>query len=783
MEKDYTLTLRPKAPKDSIVAGSSYRFTVLTDCLIRMEYQAEGRFTDSATQTVLCRDLPTPKFRVEDREDRLEIVTDSLHLYYDKQPFSPHGLRVELKKAYFVYGSVWRYGDSAHGLKGTARTLDGADGPVELGGGLVSRAGFALLDDSGTACLTEDMWICPRPARETDLYFFGYGHDYLRCLRDFARISGQTPLLPRFALGNWWSRYYRYTEESYLELMERFREKGVPLSVAVVDMDWHVTDPPEKYGSGWTGYTWNRELFPEPQRFLEQLHRMGLRVTLNVHPAQGVRAYEEAYPAVAAALGSDGRQGEDITFSATDRRFMEAYFKYLHHPNEEMGVDFWWIDWQQGTYSDTEGIDPLWMLNHLHFLDNGRAGRRPLILSRYAGPGSHRYPVGFSGDTFSTWASLDFQPYFTASASNIGYSWWSHDIGGHLSGVKDDELAVRWVQLGVFSPVNRLHSSNNPFSGKEPWNYSPEAERIMTDFLRLRHRLIPYLYTMNVRTHREALPLVQPMYYKDDVLEAYSVPNEYWFGSEMVVCPMTRPVDGSILAAGFDAWLPEGEFIDLFTRRLYKGGRRMKLYRGLEHLPVLVKAGGIVPLSGDGPLYRAENPRELEVLVFAGADGSFDLIEDDGRGPEGKSAATHFCLQWGNDARLDLIPEPGVIPDRIYDIRMCGCAEPESAFLEGGEELERSYDADLREFRLRFRGVGPASLRLRLKDSRPVGPDTDRDIYRFLQRAQISSTLKEDIWRAIGQERDSVRLFVELNRMDLTDCLRSALMEFLAADR
>ena len=185
----------------------------------------------------------------------------------------------------------------------------------------------------------------------------------------------------------------------------------------------------------------------------------------------------------------------------------------LHHRLEDQGVDFWWLDWQQGPYSRIQGIDPLWMLNHFHFLDSGRDGRRPLTFSRYAGPGSHRYPVGFSGDTHISWASLDFQPEFTATASNIGYGWWSHDIGGHIFGERDDELAARWVQLGVFSPILRLHSSSNPFLVKEPWLYPREARDAMGEALRFRHRLVPYLHTMNHRAAVEGVPLVRPMYH------------------------------------------------------------------------------------------------------------------------------------------------------------------------------------------------------------------------------------------------------------------------------
>ncbi len=464
MPDNYRLQLRPKARAEATIAGDCWRFTVLTNALIRMEYQPEGLFTDEATQTVLCRDFPAPDFQVIEEEGRLEIVTEKLRLCYNKKPFSPEGLSVRLKESFHVHGSIWRYGDAVGDLKGTARTLDGVNGAAELESGLLSRGGYTVLDDSKSALVTEDQWVRPRGREAVDLYFFGYGHSYMECLRDFYRLSGHTPLLPRYALGNWWSRFYRYTEESYLKLMEDFHARELPFSVAVIDMDWHLTEIPAKYGSGWTGYTWNRDFFPDPKRFLDRLHRRGMHVTLNLHPASGVSAHEEAYPAMAEALGVEG--GENIPFEPTDPKFMDAYFKYLHHPLEEEGVDFWWVDWQQGEHSAMAGIDPLWMLNHLHFLDSGRDGKLPLTFSRYAGLGSHRYPVGFSGDTVTSWESLAFQPYFTANASNAGYTWWSHDIGGHMLGRRNDELTVRWVQFGVFSPIMRLHSSSSPFYGK-----------------------------------------------------------------------------------------------------------------------------------------------------------------------------------------------------------------------------------------------------------------------------------------------------------------------------
>lgn len=784
--KKYELDMKPAAGEKAMVTGGKYRFTILTECLIRMEYQEEGRFVDEPTQTVICREFPVPEYRVIEKADALEIVTEKLHLYYDKKPFSKEGLSVQLKEGFHVYGSVWNYGDEINDLKGTARTLDGADGAVELESGLLSRDGFTVLDDSKTAFITEDQWVAAKDRESIDLYFFGYGHDYLGCLRDFYRLSGSTPLLPRFAMGNWWSRYYRYTEDSYLELMERFKEKKLPFSTAVIDMDWHLVDIPRKYGSGWTGYTWNRELFPDPKRFMNSLHERGMHVTLNVHPADGVRAHEDAYLPMAKELGIDYENEDKIPFDSTNRRFMEAYFKYLHHPNEEDGVDFWWLDWQQGSKSGIAGIDTLWMLNHLHFLDSGRNGKRPLTFSRYAGIGSHRYPVGFSGDTYTTWESLDFQPYFTANASNAGYSWWSHDIGGHQQGIRDDEMAVRWLQFGVFSPIMRLHSTSNEFYGKEPWNFNALAEKVMTSFLQLRHRLIPYLYTMNYRTHLDGLPIVQPMYYHHDTEEAYRVPNQYYFGTEMIVCPITKPMDKRMMLAEFDAWIPEGKYIDFFTGQGYTGGRRMTLYRNLESIPVLVRAGGILPMAKDYMDCHIHNPKELEVHIFNGADGAFDLYEDACReGEAAEPVITHIAFKAGKTAEISISIEgeaEGVIPEnRRYELHIRGICRPSEAVVLSGvtAELVWSYDSEKKECLISFDGGNAKELciQLQLESEQIEEPEKEKAIYDILHRAQIEYDLKAVVFEEVQSEKNAARLFAKLQQKKLEDTLIGAIVE------
>ena len=248
---------------------------------------------------------------------------------------------------------------------------------------------MAALDDSRSFLFTDDGWVSPREGSGTDLYVFAYGHDYGEALARLLRRVGPPPVLPRWALGNWWSRYHRYTAD---ELPRAARPLRARAAAVLGRRARHGLAPgrlasPERYGSGWTGYSWERELFPDPEAFLAELHRRGLRVTLNLHPADGVRAFEDAYPAMAEALGRDPGGEEPIAFDITDPAFLEAYLEVLHHPLEAQGVDFWWIDWQQGTHSRIAGIDPLWMLNHFHFLDSGRDGRRAADLLALRRPG------------------------------------------------------------------------------------------------------------------------------------------------------------------------------------------------------------------------------------------------------------------------------------------------------------------------------------------------------------------------------------------------------------
>ena len=695
--------IAPRAAEKNIVTYGEYRITVLTDRLFRMEY-GSASFTDEATQAVWFRDLPPVGFSVSREGEALHIVTAACTLCVRPSP----------QDCTVLLDGCERALDNAGNLLGTTRTLDmnrkgkvlvngrrvHFSDPALLEAGVVSQTGVAVLDDSSTPLLGADGLTHPRGAVGIDRYIFAYGHDYRAAVRALFALCGPAPMLPRYAFGNWWSRYHAYTDREYLQLTDRFERERVPLSVATVDMDWHYVDigaefgkeaevPARSYGnrvSGWTGFSWNRHLFPDHRAFLRELHARGLRVTLNLHPADGVRWFEDAYRPMCAATGVDPQSRAPVAFDLSDPAFINAYFGVLLQGLQEDGVDFWWIDWQQekvrrGKNGD---FDPLWTLNHYHYLYSARGGKRGMTLSRYAGIGSHRYPLGFSGDTVVTWELLEFMPYFTATAANAGYFFWSHDIGGHHFGIKDDELYVRWLQFAVYNPVLRLHSSNMALTGKEPWKFSPGTAAIAESLLRRREALVPYLYTLAARAHFLGRAMAEPMYYEYPASpQAYRARGQYWFG-ELMVAPVTQRTDAQTGLAKKRVWLPEGEWLDLSTRLIYRGGRTVTLWRYLEETPVFMRRGSLF-VAGDG--------QGLAMTAF-GEEGTFSLYEDDGETrafEQGVYNITQFTLRReGEETVLYILPgeHPELLPaTRSLRLTFEGIASADVAAEQEGKKL------------------------------------------------------------------------------------------------
>ncbi|GMC00756.1 TIM-barrel domain-containing protein [Enterococcus thailandicus] len=727
-----------KISSKQMITGEKYRFTLLTPHLIRMEYSEEGKFVDSDTQIVVNREFPEFEFDLVESESLVEVYTESFHLRYDKQKFSSRGLVIEMKSNFTDFNNRWYYGEKIETLKGTTRTLDNVDGATELDEGIISRQGYAVLDDSHSAIATAKGNLQPRKTGGIDLYFFGYQHQYKQALKDFYQLTGPSPIVPRYALGNWWSRFWAYTDESYLALINQFTEEQVPLAVSVVDMDWHLRDIPKRFGSGWTGYSWNKELFPNPDKFLQELHDRGLKVSLNVHPSDGIRAFEDAYPAISKRMKLNVLLEEPAEFDLTNETFVKGYFEDVHHPLEEQGVDFWWIDWQQGEKSKEEGLDPLWLLNQYHFEDLSQR-KEGLILSRYAGPGSHRYPIGFSGDSIISWASLQFQPYFTATATNIGYTWWSHDIGGHMGGSRDDELTLRWMQFGTFSPINRLHSSSSPFNSKEPWNFSGEIQVAMKETLRERHRLLPYLYTANVETSEKGEALIQPLYYSyPEENEAYLYQNNYLFGQELLVVPIVHQMNPDYQFAKEEIWLPEGKWYDFYTGNRYAGQAELSIFRQVNELAVFAKAGGIIPTDPNVMETKPDClPEKIEWKIFPGDSNCYEMIED----LNGKRCITVLSLDWKRKlVSISTSGDTSILPEKRQNQISLYCVENE----DGSKLINNIFHAEIID-------------QLQLPVREIVKQEVTDLLFERIDRPAISYELKNQLWTYLSQKQELMK--------------------------
>lgn len=654
--RDLTGDPDPRAAPRAVVVADRVRVTVLTDRLVRLEFAADGQFEDRATLSVVNRRFPLVPFEVRTRGTGIQVDTGAMKvdLTDTGRAFSRSTLGARIGRG--ARAVEWRHGarDTAN-LGGTRRTLDGWKGRqrqrvtgfdarhrrVEFGDwetqhldpGLLSRSGWTVIDESTSVVLEPRdpgrTWPVPRdPGRRQDLYLFGYGADHKGALGAASRLLGPQPLPPRYAFGYWYSRYYAYTDRELDDLAERFDQMGVPLDVLVVDMDWHLP--------GWTGYSWDRRYFPDPDDTLARLHDRGLRVTLNLHPADGIGSHEDAFEPMCAALGLDPATTDRIPFDCTDPTFVASYFRLLHHPDEDRGVDFWWMDWQQGRRSAIEGLDPLPWLNQLHWDDQARRrGRRPLVFSRWGGLGGGRYPIGFSGDAWSVWESLAFQPEFTATAANVLYGYWSHDIGGHYGPATTPELYTRWVQFGAYSPILRTHGSKHPEQERRFWEFDDPYRTAMIEAVKRRYELVPYVYSECRRGMDSGLSLVRPMYHENpEVDAAYEAPGQYHFGDHLVVAPVVTPVDEVDDMAGVRVWLPRGRWYDTALGQMIvvrsREGEWFDRRYFIDEIPVFAPGGTVVP--GQLGARRAGGATYDHLLVtgYPGGDGRYDLYEDDG---------------------------------------------------------------------------------------------------------------------------------------------------------
>lgn len=742
----------PVANPEAVVVSGNARFTVLTPEMIRIEYSDKGVFEDRATFAIQNRRMDAiPRFTTSEDSDFLYLTTDRLSLKYRKgscpktSPASPDNLSVTI--THRGEPVEWYPGKpDPLNLKGTCRTLDGSNGDnkrAEMEDGVISRSGWAVIDDSWTSARADgsrsfalandpvvgyDWWRERVDPDALDLYFLGYGSDYKKAISDFTGIAGKIPMPPSYVFGYWYSKYASYSADDYRRIMAELKANDIPADVMILDMDWHWNGDAASLSEGiggWTGWSWNTNLIPQPVALLDEIHDNNFKIALNLHPADGVDLTESPryFNEMKSLLGGKYANGNNIPWSLDFADFTDALFRTVIRDHEKEGVDFWWIDWQQHLTSPyTPGLGETFWCNHVFYNDmkRNRKDRRPVIFHRWGGLGSHRYQIGFSGDALINFPTLAFQPYFTSTASNVGYAYWGHDLGGHAftdeKTVNDPELVLRWIQFGVFTPIFRTHATKDDRIERRMWKF-PNFP-LMREAVNLRYALFPYIYTMARKTYDTGIGMCRPMYYDNpDDPEAYDYEGEYMFGDDILVAPVTEASpDGKVSTK--EIWFPEGKWWDVSKSELIEGPCVATRGYAIDEIPYFYKAGSMIPLNPAGVKNVTSRPESMVVEVVAGTGGHGFLYEDKG---DNSDYATSYAFTGlshkieGDDTEIysvgPRVGDPDGLPtSRAWTFRIHNARPVEKVVCSGvelGEDVI-GYDAERKLLTVQTPAADPA---------------------------------------------------------------------------
>ena len=719
-------------PKANPMVFGNNRLTVITPTLLRLEYATDGKFVDAPTMFAANRSslLPMSELTVKELGNNCyEIRTAALRIWFrnDGYPFSTSNLKVyyQLDGKEKTFTNRFVLGKN---LGGPVETLDRVTEAIPMNDGLLTRSGWYMIDDNRGDLLVNG-WLQPRDTRThlQDQYCFIYGNDYRAALASLGAVSGHVPMTRKYMHGVWYCRYWDYTADEFLGIIHDYDNNQFPLDNLVFDMGWHTNDATEGTGHNghlnWTGYTWNRKLIPNPAALIDSIHKLGVTVSLNDHPHDGIRPNEDIYPAYAKATGL--QPGEKSLFNLSDSTYMKNFFTFAHRPSEKMGVDFWWLDWQQnylypyvpGTHTTT-----LSWINQLYYRDSEQGGLRGCNYSRWGGWGDHHHPLWFSGDAQANWPMLAFEVKLSAQSGNAGCYYWIHDTGG-FRGKNNPELTTRWTQFSTLSAALRVHSTKDASLDRRPWISGDLETRANRRMYHLRSELMPYVYSSVWQTHKTMVPLNRAMYIDyGNQPESYENEQEFTFGDIIMAAPITSPGKGANLVAAQKVWFPRGEnWFDFFNHQRYEGGQTLNIEKSLMEFPMYVKGGWVLPMQ---PYTRRPATTPLETLVMRvypadrTADNVYTLYEDDGITldyEKGASATTRLqYTEKGNRRMVVVHPAQGnykgQVNKRAYRLQLAGFGKIDNVKVNG-RKVATTYDANLK---LNIVDIASTSIRERV---------------------------------------------------------------------
>lgn len=645
---------------DCVFKGDKYRITVLTERLVRLEYNDNGMFEDYPTELVWYRNFPKPNFEVTETKKDIKITTKYFELYYVKEKkfsnnklFAGSNLKISLvntnKFWYYNHPEARRYNTDLYRLNDKIKQVKG----------LYSQDGFVSIDDSKTSLILENGSFKKRDNSGVDIYVFMYNKDFYYCLNDYYLLTGYPPLIPRYALGNWWSKDDIYSEESIEHLVKKFESNNVPLSIFLLD-NWQNNND-LKFNN----------FYSNPKSLVDYLSSNKIKLGLSIKDTLEFKKDNYIYDVLKDYISVD--KSGNIPFNLYDSRTIDAFLKLVISKLDLYGIDFYSIE-----SINKNDLDRLTLLKHFLYYNNYKnENKRPLICAYNTLMAPHRYPISYAGESSVNWDTLEDIVNFNITASNLGISFISHDFGGTSDGIEDNELFTRFVQLGVFSPILRLGSKGGKYYKREPWKWGLKTANITTSYINLRYKLIPYIYTESYKYFKYGKTLIEPLYYTYPSL--YDNPlycKEYFFGSTFLISPILEKKDYVMNRVIHKIFIPAGTWYDFNTGKKYNGNKKYVSFYKDEEYPIFVKAGSIIPLAHNY-FNDTSTPKNMEIDVFPGSNNTYSIYEDDGVSNEylkGKYLITNIEFVYNKDQyKLTILPvsgEKGVISStRNYRIK------------------------------------------------------------------------------------------------------------------
>ena len=674
-----------------IVKGQTYRFTVLTPRLIRIEYNKNGVFEDRATALVVNRTFGDFNYSVGGEEAALTIATEYFTLTYAKErPITTNNIKVVIngtdKEWYPGHKEVRNVGSIGY-------SLDNLNNNLKLAKGLYSLDGFVLIDDSRSLVIDNEMFL-PREADTLDIYLFAYRTDLGLCLQDYFTLTGYPPMIPRYILGSWWYKNDPYNMYGIDDMIKKFNDNKIPISVFLLGNKWH---------NNIENFSYDRTMFDI--NVLNNYYKgKTQKFGLTINPELPINNQDPLFNEVIKYIPTNNNY---VSFLPITNNTIPPYLNIVVNNLMASGINLFNID-----YNNPNDPNGLFLLNHYHYTI-ANLNERGVILSRNPGIATHRYPVIYSGKTLVSWDTLKYLPSYNNSAANLGICWHAHAIGGYYGGIEDSELFIRYIQFGVFNPIFILASEAGKYYKREPWRWNQIKLSVIRDYMQLRNKLIPYIYNEGYVYHKYGVPIVQPLYYKyPKIYDEPDYVNQYFFGSKIMISPIIKRKNKEMNRVVQRVFIPNGIWYDYSSGKKFVGNKYYVGFYKDEDYPIFVKEGSIIPMSLDN---NTNNPVNMEVQIFPaenGLYGSYELYEDDGisqSAGKGNYLVTKMNLDKVETGyKFTIARKDGNfnMPNRNYVLRFRNMKLPEKVVVRNGpSEIACTYELEKNDLIVRVDNI------------------------------------------------------------------------------